>query len=151
MGLSYRRDRPDVVTSSGLSTIHDCHRRTDRQTCLQQRPATLAFRGSKKFLIFKIRCVSISEKIQQKHRLITRKIIFIVPPVPAGPKSERDNVYLTPPVAPPMHTFLVVTHFFDAHYSYSHSLYVQNVIKGRFFPETVQNGLRLWMKFVKCL
>ena len=36
---------------------------TDRQTCLQQRPATLAFRGSKKFLIFKIRCLSISEKI----------------------------------------------------------------------------------------
>jgi len=38
----------------------------------------------KKFLIFKIRCLSISEKILQKHRLINRKIIFIVPPCTPG-------------------------------------------------------------------
>jgi len=31
-----------------------------------------------------------------------------------------------------MHTILVVAHYSDAHYSYSHSLYVQNVIKERF-------------------
>ena len=34
----------------------------------------------KKFLIFKIRCLSICEKILQMHRLITRKIVFTVPP-----------------------------------------------------------------------
>ena len=64
---------------------------TDRQTCFYQRPAALAFCGPKKFVIFKIRCLSISENILQKHRLITRKIIFIVPPL-----------YPRVPVAPPM-------------------------------------------------
>jgi len=75
--------RPDVDISSDLSGPRVLQ--TDRH----------AFSKPQKFLVFKIRYLSISEKILQKHRLITRKIIFIVP---QGPKS----VPLTPPVAPPM-------------------------------------------------
>jgi len=67
--------RPDVDISSDLSAVHECYRRTDMYT----------FSKPKKFLVFKIRYLSISEKILQKHRLITRKIIFIVP---QGSKSE---------------------------------------------------------------
>jgi len=63
---------------------------------------TIAFRGSKKFFFkFKIRRPSISEKILQKLRLITRKIIFIVPAYTPG-SQKGDNVPLTPLVATPM-------------------------------------------------
>jgi len=41
---------------------------TDRQTCFYQRPAALAFCGPKKFVIFKIRCLSISEHISAYSR-----------------------------------------------------------------------------------
>jgi len=62
--------------------------------------ATLAFRRSKSF---KIRCLSVSEKILQKHTLITRKIIFIVPPcTPRVPKVRGTMPPSHPPVALPM-------------------------------------------------
>ena len=49
-----------------------------------------------------ITCTEQSKKISkdclmQKHRVVTRKIIFTVPPVIPGPKSEGHNVSPKPP------------------------------------------------------
>ena len=70
---------------------------TDRRTCLYSKdPLHYSVPRIKKvFFIFKIRRPSISEKILQKLRLITRKIIFIVPAYTPG-SQKGDNVPLTP-------------------------------------------------------
>jgi len=90
--------RPYVVTSSGLNTVHECHRSTDMplaKICYTSVPRV------KKFLIFKIHCLSISERVLQKHRLIPRNIIFIVP---SGSQKWGTMSPSHPPVARPMIT-----------------------------------------------